>query len=723
MCRSRAVGGRRCPLHSDAGFIGTHVAMKVSGLDARQTNAGFRVLRVEGENASEPTPEQWAQWLQTQADLVEQESMHGRTRTALRERVVNAAEEIPDGPTFYALQKLQERSITQKQALEGALQRIALANGKTMTQTRRDFAALRHEVDMSRDAPLPDGYSPRVFSAARNNGLPLDTPTIHALGKINNLGDSEFATDEPRVTHSPVDSTLISSAGYDATDGRLEVKLYQADGSVADKTYAYHNVPESVWSQFQDDPVGTYNRSIRGHGDYMYSSARSADQDSTRRRCADCGQFAGMSHTCPEVNSTPTPPLQRNRRATPNSRSIARMAAAQERIAREQEEQLAREQAEQAARAEQEAVAVANASVAAAADAPEEYTTEELKNHIAMYERQPIPYGTEDVTNGLCSPDGGMGFGIEIEIIADPTDQGNIALALAQAGLTANDSISGYHTGRSSGWARWSLERDETVDLELVSPILHDTPEDWEQLRQVMEIVKENGGSVNSRTGGHIHISSGSLGDSVTKHAELVNSFNEHEDVMYRLGTEQFGDHRPTYWCSPNRDANDVYVSPYGRQRTVNVSHLAGTHGGHNVALNIADSNQGSASHVEFRHWDGSLDPAVVQARIMLSAAMVHRASQVESGPVESINDIPVQRERRGIGHHYRSIGQDGEHTGFVQLQNEMFTRPEDRERLASLYANTKWQDRISNDDPSYDDDYPDYDYDDRGDDDENDDW
>lgn len=687
MCRSTVEGGRRCALHSPGGFVATRIARAVSGLDARQVNASFHVLRVEGARANEPTREQWAQWLQEQAAAVESQELHGRTVSAIRTYITQAADDTPDGPTFYAMRNLCVRAQGQNTALFGALNRLALANQVSMTEMRRQFNTLRAEASV-RNNEMPSGYSARTFSAARSAGLPLDTPTIHALGTLNDLGEQVAQESEPRIRHQSFSrDRVVSSAGYDPeADRRLEIRFLNADGSASSVIHAYRNVPAHIWANFQEDPIRTYNTEIRGRSEFLYSTVAEARRDGVRRRCSSCGQFAAMSHSCPRSDG-PRPTRQPRTVAAPSTDEITRLNRAQERLAEEGQELVSPSQE---------------------TDAP--YDLDDLQRHISLIQEEHLAgepilkYDTENVTGGLCSPDGGMGFGVEIEFM--PTEYGSISRisqALYDAGLTQSEGLESYHTARESGWEAWSLEEDTTVGAELVSPIMYDTPEHWEQLRQVCEIIKNNGGYVSEHTGGHVHISSSALGTSVAKHAELVNLNNEHEDVMFRIGTEPGGVHRTTHWCAPNWDATQAYNPLWGTapepnsRRRVSMESYRAAHAGHNRALNISDSGHEEGAHVEFRAFDGSLDPAVIQTRILVSAAMVQRASQHE-GREPTWNNLPTQRERKRVGHHH-ALPDEQQHDGFLDFQTQLFSRDEDRLRVTRLYGVTRWQHDL----PTYD--------------------
>lgn len=69
-------------------------------------------------------------------------------------------------------------------------------------------------------------------------------------------------------------------------------------------------------------------------------------------------------------------------------------------------------------------------------------------------------------------------FGVEIEF--DGADANAVARAFHAAGLASTPNLQGYHSYREPG--KWVVEHDSTVNGEVVSPVLRDTPETWAQL-------------------------------------------------------------------------------------------------------------------------------------------------------------------------------------------------------------------------------------------------
>lgn len=317
-----------------------------------------------------------------------------------------------------------------------------------------------------------------------------------------------------------------------------------------------------------------------------------------------------------------------------------------------------------------------------------------------------LTYRTENVTDGICADEpGARKFGVELEFTIEGGNRSNALRAIARdlhaAGLTDVDYQQRYHAARSSGWGSWSFEEDGTVDGELVSPILSDTPEHWEQLRKACEIIQRHGGVASTRAGSHVHISTASYEMSTAKHVELLRQVNKNDEIMYRLATNPSrGTHRGTQWCAPNVNDNLSDISA----DVVSAHSVLGAHTSHGYALNFETTYQQSysRSNVEFRMWDATLDPGAIQRQVMLSAAMTDYA---ERNVIANGQSTPLPADtRRGIGNQReleRSVMTGRTHNretfeqsmgNLPQFVDSLFRRTEDRKSIVDLFAVTSWQ-------------------------------
>jgi len=111
----------------------------------------------------------------------------------------------------------------------------------------------------------------------------------------------------------------------------------------------------------------------------------------------------------------------------------------------------------------------------------------------------------------------------------------------------------------------------------------------------------------------------------------------------------------------------------------------------HRVAVNFGSVNGTRADHVEYRMWDGSLTPGVIQAQVNLSLGMTAAGSRggFSPPPPESVGSHlrrnPRRRKQRGEEWHETT-------RSFRQLADTVFRRAANSAQAAALFAVTRWQ-------------------------------
>lgn len=332
----------------------------------------------------------------------------------------------------------------------------------------------------------------------------------------------------------------------------------------------------------------------------------------------------------------------------------------------------------------------------------------EARQKVAAGE-SPLPYATENVTNGVCVP-GQKAFGVEIEFDFDNSTryQGDaldrIAREMYDEGLSEYPDMQRWHYNARTAtpYSHWSLERDATVAGEIVSPILHDTPETWENLRKICDIVKRNGGVASLRAGQHVHM--GTVNRSArrsirrdpalaAKNANILHFYAANEDSIRRVQTDpNRRAHRNNSYCSPlavDSIQNNLYNFRAGY---VNLG------GDHSSSVNF-----GFDDRIEFRGADASLDPAHIQAQVMLCAGIVSAAERGELDAGPSYEKLKHQR----VGTNARRLtairlsDESQEMTddevivsdaSFRNFITSIFDSDHGRKMMVAIAANTPWQ-------------------------------
>ncbi len=273
-------------------------------------------------------------------------------------------------------------------------------------------------------------------------------------------------------------------------------------------------------------------------------------------------------------------------------------------------------------------------------------------------------------------------FGVEIEF--DGADPNAVARALHESGLASSPRQEAYHSSsRTPG--KWTVEHDATVTGEVVSPVLHDTPETWAQLERVCQILQAHGARATGRTGGHVHVGVDSAGmdHDVNKFRRVARVCAWAEDLIYRLaaatgqrGRSHRGSTNGYRWCGP---------MGAGRFEEVQgLSDLASSVGSsHSVGLNfgnILDRNR----TIEYRYFDSSLDPARLQANIKLACWVTKRAAELP--------DSSIPQERIALGSHRSPRDPDDGDRLLRRFADLIFVRPKDKLKLYWLYQRSAWQ-------------------------------
>lgn len=321
-----------------------------------------------------------------------------------------------------------------------------------------------------------------------------------------------------------------------------------------------------------------------------------------------------------------------------------------------------------------------------------------------------IPFKVEGgVTDGICADEpGARQFGVELEFdikrgVNKSEALRKIGQELYDAGLTNTNRQTHYHSAAANGYTKWSFEQDCTVDAELVSPLMKDTPEHWAQMQKAIEIITRNGGTATTRCGSHVHVSTASYGLSTAKHAELLRTVNQNEDVLYRLASDPArGKHRGTRWCAPNVNDSQDDIDP----DIQNGHAVLGHHDSHGLGLNFEGTAKADfmKSNIEFRMWDGTLNAAAIQQQVVVSAAITDYA---ERNAIENSGSKKPTEDRKKIGngrlrekaaldaagvtkHNAETFKAANGHV--AEFLDKLFRKNEDKKGVAALFAATNWQ-------------------------------
>ncbi len=311
------------------------------------------------------------------------------------------------------------------------------------------------------------------------------------------------------------------------------------------------------------------------------------------------------------------------------------------------------------------------------------------------------PYETERVLG-----DAATRFGVELEFKEANTDA--VARKLYDLGLAGHPQMMPYHHACSQCEGKWKVERDGSVTEirngrsfggEVVAPILQDTPEHWQQLKLVSDTIKELGGRCDQNTGQHVHISTASYDNQGSKYRNLALEVAAHEDLLYRMSAPDQEHHRgllrtdqPEYhYAQPIAPRVQQFLSKPAPAlstvlRAMRVNEMAHDRvpWAHYMSLNMQHVNTEVAqkSRVEFRTFNGTIDPAQIQTNVRLAAGLVHAAGRSEGNPPE----------QRDLGWHQKSHSPEEDSQQIRGLIDRLQLSESGAKAVLDTFLRGRWQ-------------------------------
>jgi hypothetical protein len=499
----------------------------------------------------------------------------------------------------------------------------------------------------------------------------------HSVGVGSAAESSPIPQDERLLLHQP-DSTAVHTLVMDPDTGDLLVfyRRYDEDSDEPSRGYPLANVTAEQWQRLTDGGASVGRLVQQLANDPAHRPAPAPVSDEAQR-------LIEALRTTPPPADTAMPVQRRGTDAA--------------------EAELGAEHADSAAA--REAAEEHEPDGQSYLGSPEAFQRAYREAQQRQQRGEPVvSYMREDATGGLGARDGGRAFGVELEFDLNlPAGQRHqaqqaIVRELHEAGITSSPTIHGYHSGRGldgRGYTDvpngWRMELDGSVNGgELVSPIMYDEPQTWDNLERACEIIRRHGGVATVHAGSHVTVSTADYGPSVEHHNRLLNTFSSYEDTLYRLATDPArGRHRISSgsgYCVPNT------VPAEGYQNIESVRHRQG---GHNFGLNLQHSNGRANDRAEFRLWDATLDPAAIQTQIKLSLGMAAAAARGTTGGGTRREPLGSHRASNPTGARATGASWLATTESFRSLVDSVFYRAADKAQATSLFAATRrWQQR-----------------------------
>lgn len=300
-----------------------------------------------------------------------------------------------------------------------------------------------------------------------------------------------------------------------------------------------------------------------------------------------------------------------------------------------------------------------------------------------------VPYEYENVLNGNTST-----FGVELEFVGGDADA--IARDLHDLGIVSSPYRLGYHARAEEG--KWKVERDGSVsDMygggEIVSPILKDTPETWRQIETICEVAKRHGARVDQRCGGHVHIGMNKLDTARQRWRRFFKTIENYEECLFRVAGGDLGRIRSnasSYAIPFAERAAETRNMQFEVEGERDVQNLASRVSRMNryYGINLENIATRRAPTVEFRHFNGSLNPKQIQANVKLSAGIINAAEKARFRDTEDEN----YKKRGAILKTTTRVTGTRTKEKMMELLDVAFTRKKDKDALINVFKKNTWR-------------------------------
>lgn len=268
---------------------------------------------------------------EAEREILQDETLTEARKASLLARIAAAKEaETPDLATVYAVSQIADAAKNARVAQFELVTDYATTMGVSREDALARYRELENSIDRGRSAPTDEYYTNENREKARQSGIVDEAGAVKAYTIMQKeITDRrlESANEAPRLidrfndlpsaSRVPETPYELLSWGQDPLTGHTEFKLRNIEtGEMETKYYRMHgdlsnamSGSYNTWHNGSYDTIspGEYFGShvlARGYGEY--SSAEDAILAGAARRCALCGQFASISHTCPDRFSNAT---------------------------------------------------------------------------------------------------------------------------------------------------------------------------------------------------------------------------------------------------------------------------------------------------------------------------------------------------------------------------------------------------------------------------------
>ena len=207
----------------------------------------------------------------------------------------------------------------------------------------------------------------------------------------------------------------------------------------------------------------------------------------------------------------------------------------------------------------------------------------------------------------------------------------------------------------------------------------------WDQLLHVCHMINNFDGVPSRRASCHITVGIEGHEHTIVRHESLLRGIRTYEDLLYRLGQNiTHRRHRQLPGSTPATEHSRGYQPVITAQPTL----------AYPMRVHYAHTRLASGDRIRFRLWDSTLNHGAIQAQIKLSVGMVEEFSTrtwTQPTPVGTHFSRNRRILRRQPGARLRAQDWRRDTLPLRELADLLYPDTADREQLAALFANTRW--------------------------------
>ena len=205
----------------------------------------------------------------------------------------------------------------------------------------------------------------------------------------------------------------------------------------------------------------------------------------------------------------------------------------------------------------------------------------------------------------------------------------------------------------------WITKSDGTLSsgAEVVSPILRNYTKTWQDLKTVCDIISPLA-SIDTRSGGHIHIGTQSLGSKRDDWLNFIKLWSSYENIIFRFAYGNYLTARPgiSGYAKPVSTAFWYYYEEFINDNIELKKIIAILAHNRYIAVNFKNiniENIGVFDHkntIEFRCPNGSLDPVIWQNNVNLFVNLLEYAKS------SNFDDDLVEKRHKEWSNKYNEL-------------------------------------------------------------------